>query len=246
MSHQPMTDATNEPKTILALDDEVQNNNLVVRILRDWDVHTFTSPNEALVAARELPLAAMVVDYRMPEMNGLDFIRACRRDGVDASALMVTAFPDLDELTYSEQVSLLYRVIPKPINASYLEEHVNLVVAETRFRRKLEGRRKFARITVDLPATVACEGADEIAVQVKDLSLGGAGVVGPVAVAKGELVRLKLDAEPSAIAIRARVIYVGRDEAGLQFEEPDVEVRRTLGDIINKLLYDSRLLAPRF
>ena len=64
----------------------------------------------ALEFAKKTPPAGLVVDYNMPEMTGVDLVRSLRAIGIESATLMVTAFPDLDDVVYSNQVELLYRI----------------------------------------------------------------------------------------------------------------------------------------
>lgn len=123
-------------RIVIAVDDEPDNLDLIVRILSRYDVRAFTDPRVALEHAVELHPVAIVVDYRMPGMNGLDLVRRCRERGVDSAILMVTAFPELDELAYAAQEELLYQIIPKPYRPDRLRDWMKLAVIQTRMGRR--------------------------------------------------------------------------------------------------------------
>ena len=85
------------PEKVLVVDDEHDNAELVERVLRGYDVISFTDPLEALKEVTQLAPDSLVVDYRMPKLNGLEFLKRCRERDVRCVALMVTAFPELDD-----------------------------------------------------------------------------------------------------------------------------------------------------
>lgn len=121
---------------VVAVDDEPDNLELVVRILSKYDVRTFTDPRTALVEAVQLKPIALVVDYRMPGMTGLDLVRECRKQGLDSAILMVTAFPDLDEIVYAAQNELVYQVVPKPYRPERLRDWMRLAIIQTKMNRR--------------------------------------------------------------------------------------------------------------
>ena len=123
-------------KIVIAVDDEPDNLDLIVRILSRYDVRPFTDPRVALESAKTVKPVAIVVDYRMPGMNGLELVRRCRESGVDSAILMVTAFPELDELAYAAQEELLYQIIPKPYRPERLRDWMKLAVMKTRMERR--------------------------------------------------------------------------------------------------------------
>src|SRR5262245_4374827 len=111
---------------IFAVDDEPANLELVNRILADsdWLPKTYADPIDALIDAIEVKPAAMLVDYRMPGLNGVDLVRRLRKRGVQSAVLLVTAFPEVDEVVVSAQSGLVYLVVPKPVKPNLLKEQL--------------------------------------------------------------------------------------------------------------------------
>lgn len=125
-----------ERDLVVAVDDEPDNLELVVRILSKYDVRTFTDPRVALPEAVKLKPIALVVDYRMPGMTGLELVRKSREQGLDSAILMVTAFPDLDEIVYAAQNELVYQVVPKPYRPDRLRDWMRLAIIQTKMNRR--------------------------------------------------------------------------------------------------------------
>lgn len=49
----------------------------------DWQVETFTLPEEALAFARANPVDVLLLDFRMPVMTGLELLAQLEGDGPD-------------------------------------------------------------------------------------------------------------------------------------------------------------------
>lgn len=91
---------------ILALDDDEQVLHAVVRDLRsqygkEYSIMSTTSANEALESLAEIKkqhkiIALFVVDQRMPEMLGVDFLKQALEQFPDAKRVLLTAYSDTD------------------------------------------------------------------------------------------------------------------------------------------------------
>ena len=82
---------------ILVVDDESGIVNAVRRELSTppfgrhrYEVEGFTSPLQALERAKVQEFDAVLSDYRMPEMNGLDFIKALVRIQPDCTRIVLS------------------------------------------------------------------------------------------------------------------------------------------------------------
>jgi FixJ family two-component response regulator len=59
-----------------------------------FEVRTFRSGPALLDAVAELPVDCIVVDYKMPGMNGIDLATRLRERNVKAPVVMITGYPD--------------------------------------------------------------------------------------------------------------------------------------------------------
>jgi len=86
--------------TILIIDDQLTSRQilkqLVSTIEQNLTVHDFANPLEALSWTAKNPVDLVLVDYKMPEMNGVEFIRKFRMNPVSAHVpvIMVTSIED--------------------------------------------------------------------------------------------------------------------------------------------------------
>jgi two-component system, LytTR family, response regulator len=82
----------------LVVDDEPLARRRVVRLLRDDPdinvVGTFSSATEAAAHARELAPQLLLLDIRMPELDGFELVAAIVEQGLNPYVIFVTAYAD--------------------------------------------------------------------------------------------------------------------------------------------------------
>jgi CheY-like chemotaxis protein len=93
-----MTAAPQEssPTRILIVDDNSLGLSARKSLLRELghDVLTTRSPNEALELCERNAFDVIVTDYRMPDMNGIEFIARLRKNGKLVPVVLVSGFTD--------------------------------------------------------------------------------------------------------------------------------------------------------
>lgn len=101
---------------VLLVDDEPLVLSSLRRILRreDFDVTTATSGQEALDLLEGESFEVIVSDYKMPGMNGVEFLRRVAERWPDIHRVMLTAQADPQVLADSLKLGLLERAYSKP------------------------------------------------------------------------------------------------------------------------------------
>ncbi len=223
--------------TVFVVDDEPEWLDLYGRALAaSYRVRSFTDPAEALRAIAAEPPTCLVVDHRMPSMTGAELVRRCRLAGYEGGVLVVTAWSDLDEDAFAAQVELAYRVLPKPLRLDWLRQQVELVIADTSFRRALDGQRRFPRF--ELPVTFEVYwGSGWSTLRARNVSLGGVLLEWqPDARERRQLV-LRFRVGERAFDALARLAHAGPRGAGLAFVDPPEGFRDALGGLITEHRY---------
>lgn len=101
--------------TIAVVDDDpaVCDSTRMLLEAYDLDVRTYQSGADFL---RENPdIACLIVDYRMPGLNGLDFMSELRRRGNNVPAIMMTAIADPSIEQRAAELGIK-RVLRKPLS----------------------------------------------------------------------------------------------------------------------------------
>ncbi|MBU1692150.1 MAG: response regulator [Gammaproteobacteria bacterium] len=80
-----------------------------------FQVEIFTSPQQALKRAEEgVAFDLVISDYRMPEMDGVAFLKAFKRIQPNAERLILSGYADLEALVGAINEAQIFRFITKP------------------------------------------------------------------------------------------------------------------------------------
>lgn len=103
-----------ENAKILLVDDEINIIKSLSRLLRDYDVCFASSGEEALLIAEQHTFDAVISDYRMPGMNGIEFLSRFMVIQPDAVRLILTGYADLESAQQAINQIGVFRFINKP------------------------------------------------------------------------------------------------------------------------------------
>ena len=120
--------------TLLIADDEKGYRDVLTAIFQDQGhvVHSATNGRLALEHLKQQPCDVVISDVRMPDMDGIQFLRAAREFYPDIGIVLMTAFGTID--TAREAFKLgADDFITKPFN----NEELKLIVARTLEHRSL-------------------------------------------------------------------------------------------------------------
>jgi DNA-binding NtrC family response regulator len=102
-------------KKILLVDDEQNVLNALWRELEDYfEIETFDNPAAALEHCKNTQFDLVIADYKMPEMNGVEFLEQFGRLQPDASRLMLSGQADMNALIRIINETHIYRFLSKP------------------------------------------------------------------------------------------------------------------------------------
>ena len=110
-----------EKYKILIVDDEPDNLALLYRTLRGrYDIAKSTSPLLALEMLRQDKYHCILSDHKMPEMDGVEFLKRSCEISPETMRLLVTAYSDAGILIDAINYAKIYRYIKKPYNPDEL------------------------------------------------------------------------------------------------------------------------------
>ncbi len=106
---------------ILIVDDEPDNLALLYRTLRnDYDIKKSTSPVQALEMLKQEHFHCILSDHKMPEMDGVEFLKRSYDISPETMRLMITAYTDASILIDAINYAKIYRYVKKPYSPDEL------------------------------------------------------------------------------------------------------------------------------
>ncbi len=125
---------------ILLVDDEQNVLNALRRELQgDYAIEAFSDPHEALQRCQNTRFDLVLVDYKMPGMNGVEFLRQFGKLQPDAASLMLSGEADFSALVGTINEAHIYRFMGKPWDKTELA--ATLAEALTHREQVLENHR---------------------------------------------------------------------------------------------------------
>jgi DNA-binding NtrC family response regulator len=95
-----------------------------------FQVEIFTSPLQALQRAEDgVAFDLVISDYRMPEMDGVAFLKAFRQIQPDAERLILSGYADLEALVGAINEAQIFRFVSKPWHDYELKSAVTQALA---------------------------------------------------------------------------------------------------------------------
>jgi DNA-binding NtrC family response regulator len=148
------------PIHILAVDDDMVACHLLQEVLEKegYRVSTATSGQEAIRLAREVPFDLAIVDIRMPDVGGIDVLKALKRINAQMPVLMTTAYSSMHTAIEAIRQGA-YDYLSKPCKIEELTltvkralEQYQLLRQNQYFRQELREKYKFENIVGTTPA----------------------------------------------------------------------------------------------
>ncbi|MGQ0506017.1 MAG: response regulator, partial [Myxococcaceae bacterium] len=118
--------AVPEPKRksgrLLLVDDEENILRSIRRVLRreEWEIETALDAEQGLKTFRSFKPEVVISDFRMPGMNGVEFLSRVKQESSRAQRIMLTGQADQQAIEEAINRSEIFRFIPKPWNDAQL------------------------------------------------------------------------------------------------------------------------------
>ncbi len=139
---------------ILAVDDDTVACHLLQEVLEQegYHVSVATSGRQAIRLGQEVPFDLAIVDVRMPDLDGIEVLKALKRTNAQMPVLMITAYSSMDSTIEAIRQGA-YDYLSKPCNIEELKitvkralEQYQLRQENQYFRQELRGKYKFENI----------------------------------------------------------------------------------------------------
>ena len=94
-----------------------------------YEIEGFTEPAAALERAKTKKFDAVISDYRMPGMNGLEFLKALAALQPECARLVLSGQTDMEGLIQLVNETHIYRFIPKPWHDYFLKSSLSQAIS---------------------------------------------------------------------------------------------------------------------
>ncbi|MGE5173295.1 MAG: response regulator [Betaproteobacteria bacterium] len=114
-----------QQRAILLVDDDADNLVRLEKVLQDWGYGVITATDaRAALSKIQAGIDLIITDYRMPGMDGLEFMDVLRRERSAPPVIMLTAYAGVD--SYLEATSLgVYEYVNKPVRNAELKRIIS-------------------------------------------------------------------------------------------------------------------------
>jgi two-component system, LuxR family, response regulator FixJ len=129
-SHNAVSPSAVQP-TIYVVDDDVGVLGSLRFLLETegFSVRTFRSAAALLSVERSDGVDCLLIDYKMPDMNGIDLVRRLRKRGNTAAVILMTGYPD-EKISERAAAAGIKRVLKKPLLEDSMIRDIHLAIEE--------------------------------------------------------------------------------------------------------------------
>ncbi|MFH0918476.1 MAG: response regulator [Candidatus Omnitrophota bacterium] len=127
---------------VLIVDDEIDYLTLMKEYVEYWgyEVISAQTGKEALAKIKEELPQIVIIDYLMPQMNGIAVLREVRKFNQDLEVIMFTAHPDIKNIRGAKELGVTF-FVPK-LNDDSLGIQGTLRAALDMTKRKINNKVK--------------------------------------------------------------------------------------------------------
>jgi DNA-binding NtrC family response regulator len=129
--------------SILVVDDQESIRHFISKNLEDegYDVICASAGKQALSAIRDQAPDLVLLDLRLPDINGLEVLRRARQDDKDLCVIIMTAFGEVESAVKAMKLGA-FDYVNKPINLEQLQMMVEKALESQTLRRELKHLRE--------------------------------------------------------------------------------------------------------
>ncbi|HEY0670704.1 MAG TPA: sigma-54 dependent transcriptional regulator [Longimicrobiales bacterium] len=148
-----------EPPRVLAVDDEQVVCESIRRVLslEGYAVTTTASAREGLELVRKQPFDLILLDIKMPEIDGIEFLREARSISPEAEVLIITGYATIETAVEAMKLGA-FDYLEKPVSppqlivaAARALERKQLIDLTRRLRSELETRHRIGNVIAASP-----------------------------------------------------------------------------------------------
>jgi len=140
-----------ENMKIISIDDNKTNLLIIESYAKtlSLQIDSFLEPKEALISSSNIEYDLVIVDYMMPEMNGLEFIQEFRKNNPEIPIIMLTAVGDDMQLQIKALEYGANDFLSKPINAPAFKARIVNMLKLRKSQLLLKDKAMLLQVEVD-------------------------------------------------------------------------------------------------
>ncbi len=120
----------NKKYNVLCVDDEKNVLRALERALRKeyYNVFTADSGKAGLDILNTLKVQLIIADFRMPEMNGVEFLQKAKEKQPDALRMLLSGYASIDMIVKAVNRAGIFKILSKPWSDHQLRQEINLAL----------------------------------------------------------------------------------------------------------------------
>ena len=134
--------ANGQPRVVIVDDEEMVITSIraFLQLETDFDVNGFTSSENAVKHLETIPADAIVSDYLMPKMNGIQLLAKAKELQPEAARILLTGHADKQSAIQAINDVGLYQYLEKPWDNAQLLLVLRGAVERTQLLRQLKSK----------------------------------------------------------------------------------------------------------
>lgn len=126
-------------KSVLFIDDEISALKAISAILKKegYKVHTATTAEEGIEIIKNTPLDCLLLDYRLPKMDGIDLLKWLKCNQISLPTIMLTAYGTIEKAVEAMKLGA-YHYLIKPVDTKLLLNVLNEAIEKSRGLKGLQ------------------------------------------------------------------------------------------------------------
>lgn len=122
---------------ILYIDDEISALKAISAILKKegYNVHTATNAEDGIDIIKSSQIDCLILDYRLPGMDGIDLLRWLRLNNIDIPTVMLTAYGTIEKAVEAMKLGAHHYLI-KPVDTELLINVLKEAIEKSKGLRK--------------------------------------------------------------------------------------------------------------
>ncbi|MBN2426671.1 MAG: sigma-54-dependent Fis family transcriptional regulator [Calditrichaceae bacterium] len=122
---------------VLIVDDQKEILNSLSRLFKnEYQVITANSGEEAIKVLKQIIVAVILSDQRMPRMDGTSFLQKAKDIQPDAIRILITGYSDIEATVEAVNKAQIFQYVSKPFEPEELKQIINRAIDHYRLSRE--------------------------------------------------------------------------------------------------------------